>query len=235
MKPPSPTVFYTSGLLLLTASTGVIDAVSYLALDKVFTGNMTGNVLFIGFGIMGVAGIPWLNNLLALAGFMLGAVVGTRAARRSIVSGFAHSGGVVLITSFIIITVVTASWALASDLTSAQQITITSILAALMGAQVAAVKPIGNAEITTIVVTSTIANLARESRLAGGGQQTHVWAQRIGAIVAMTIGAALGAGLIRLSGGPMALGLGAAASATAATLILIGARRHFHVIAHEQA
>ncbi|MFA7324599.1 MAG: YoaK family protein [Candidatus Nanopelagicales bacterium] len=231
MKPPSPTVFYTSGLLLLTASTGVIDAVSYIALDRVFTGNMTGNVLFIGFGLIGVDGIPVLNNLLALVGFMLGAVVGARAARRSLISGFAHSGGIVLVTSCIIIAVVSGSWLLASDLSTPQQITITSILAALMGAQVAAVKPIGNAEITTVVVTSTIANLARESRLAGVGQSTHVWAQRLGAIIAMTIGAALGAGLIKLSGGPASLALGAMTSACAAALILIGSRRHFHVLA----
>ena len=43
---------FVTGLLLLTASTGCIDAVSYLALDKVFTGNMTGNVLFIGFSLL---------------------------------------------------------------------------------------------------------------------------------------------------------------------------------------
>jgi len=45
---------YSAALLILTAATGAIDGVSYLALDRVFTGNMTGNVLFIGFGLVGV-------------------------------------------------------------------------------------------------------------------------------------------------------------------------------------
>src|SRR6266850_3267130 len=35
----------------LTATTGIVDAVSYLALGHVFTANMTGNVVFLGFAI----------------------------------------------------------------------------------------------------------------------------------------------------------------------------------------
>ena len=69
---------FTAGLLLLTVSTGVIDADSYLALDHVFTGNMTGNVLFIGFAIAGVAGIPFVNNSIALLGFVAGTIIGGR-------------------------------------------------------------------------------------------------------------------------------------------------------------
>jgi uncharacterized membrane protein YoaK (UPF0700 family) len=70
-------------LLLLTVSTGVIDADSYLALDHVFTGNMTGNVLFIGFALVGVAGIPFLNNAVALLGFVAGTIVGGHGFRPS--------------------------------------------------------------------------------------------------------------------------------------------------------
>ena len=62
---------YTLGLLILTASTGTIDAVSYLALDRVFTGNMTGNVLFLGFGLVGVGNVPFVNNAIALLGLSL--------------------------------------------------------------------------------------------------------------------------------------------------------------------
>lgn len=67
-----PSSSFTVGLLLLTGATGVVDAVSYLALDRVFTGNMTGNVLFLGFAIAGVPGIPFLNNAIALFGFVVG-------------------------------------------------------------------------------------------------------------------------------------------------------------------
>src|SRR2546426_2555079 len=40
-------------LLVLTAATGLIDAVSYLALGHVFTANMTGNVVFLAFAVAG--------------------------------------------------------------------------------------------------------------------------------------------------------------------------------------
>ena len=44
-------------LLALTAATGLIDAVSYLALGHVFTANMTGNVVFLGFAAAGAPGL----------------------------------------------------------------------------------------------------------------------------------------------------------------------------------
>jgi Protein of unknown function (DUF1275) len=48
----------TLSLLALTFSTGLIDAASYLGLGRVFTANMTGNVVLLGFGIAGAAGLP---------------------------------------------------------------------------------------------------------------------------------------------------------------------------------
>jgi len=54
---------YSLALLIITASTGAIDCVSYLALDRVFTGNMTGDVLFLGFGLPGVQSVPACEQL----------------------------------------------------------------------------------------------------------------------------------------------------------------------------
>ena len=39
-------------LMLLTTVTGLVDAVSYLALNHVFVANMTGNVVFLGFAVV---------------------------------------------------------------------------------------------------------------------------------------------------------------------------------------
>ena len=44
-------------LLILTAVSGVVDAVSILSLGRVFVANMTGNVVFVGFAIAGGAGV----------------------------------------------------------------------------------------------------------------------------------------------------------------------------------
>src|SRR3954471_16128003 len=62
-------------LLVLTVATGVIDAVSVLALGRVFVANMTGNIVFIGFALAGAPGYSLVASLLALAGFLLGAAV----------------------------------------------------------------------------------------------------------------------------------------------------------------
>src|SRR2546421_8570392 len=69
-------------LLVLTFTTGVVDAVSYLGLGRVFTANMTGNVVFLGFGIAGTGGLPVVAPLLSLGAFLLGAGAGGVLARR---------------------------------------------------------------------------------------------------------------------------------------------------------
>ena len=63
-------------LLLLTLMTGVIDAVSIIALGRVFVANMTGNVVFIGFAVAQVPGFSLAASLSALAGFLVGAFGG---------------------------------------------------------------------------------------------------------------------------------------------------------------
>ena len=65
-------------MLVLTFSTGIVDAVGYLGYDKVFTGNMTGNVVILGMGLAGAPGIPVLRPTLAFAGFLVGAVIAGR-------------------------------------------------------------------------------------------------------------------------------------------------------------
>jgi uncharacterized membrane protein YoaK (UPF0700 family) len=56
--------------------------VSVLALDRVFVANMTGNVVFVAFALAGVAGFSLVASVVALLGFLAGAFVGGRLARR---------------------------------------------------------------------------------------------------------------------------------------------------------
>src|ERR1700710_1982056 len=63
-------------LLTLTIATGVVDAVSILALGRVFIANMTGNVVFVGFALAGAPGFSLIASLLDLAGFLLGGAAG---------------------------------------------------------------------------------------------------------------------------------------------------------------
>ncbi len=60
-------------LFMLTVSSGAVDAISFLALGKVFTAFMTGNIVFLGLGIALVPSAPSVVSVLtAIAGFGLG-------------------------------------------------------------------------------------------------------------------------------------------------------------------
>src|ERR1700742_1236078 len=65
-------------LLALTLVTGVVDAVSFLGLGRVFTANMTGNVVLLGFAVAGAPGLSISRSLVSLAAFLAGAAIGGR-------------------------------------------------------------------------------------------------------------------------------------------------------------
>jgi hypothetical protein len=69
-------------LLALTVVTGLVDAFSYLVLGQVFVANMTGNVVFLGFALAGANGFSIPASLVALGGFSLGALIGSRVSTR---------------------------------------------------------------------------------------------------------------------------------------------------------
>src|SRR2546428_7579934 len=69
-------------LVVLPAATGLIDAVSYLALGHVLTANMTGNVVFLGFAVAGAPGLSIPRSAVSLGAFLAGAVAGGRLAAR---------------------------------------------------------------------------------------------------------------------------------------------------------
>jgi hypothetical protein len=60
-------------LMLLTFVTGLVDAASVLGLGRVFTANMTGNVVFLGFALGGAQDVSIAASLVALASFLVGA------------------------------------------------------------------------------------------------------------------------------------------------------------------
>src|SRR6201996_2886969 len=63
-------------LLGLTLVTGLVDAFSYLVLGHVFVANMTGNVVFLGFALVGAPGFSIGASAVALVSFWFGALVG---------------------------------------------------------------------------------------------------------------------------------------------------------------
>src|SRR5580704_13632380 len=80
MSPLIPIQMPVGILLAMTVVTGIVDAVSFLALGRVFTANMTGNLVLIGFAFAGAPGISISRSALALLAFLSGAVLGGRMA-----------------------------------------------------------------------------------------------------------------------------------------------------------
>jgi uncharacterized membrane protein YoaK (UPF0700 family) len=70
-RPDSPR---SAVLLTLTAVSGIVDAVSFLALGHVLVAAMTANVAFVGFAAAGAAGFSAPRSALALLAFLVGGV-----------------------------------------------------------------------------------------------------------------------------------------------------------------
>jgi uncharacterized membrane protein YoaK (UPF0700 family) len=68
--------------MVLTLLSGVVDAVSYLGLGRVFTANMTGNVVVLGFAAAGAPGFSIPASLTSLGAFLVGALCAGLAGRR---------------------------------------------------------------------------------------------------------------------------------------------------------
>src|SRR6478736_1919555 len=70
-------------LLGMTAVTGLVDAVSFLSLGRVFTANMTGNIVLLAFATAHVSGLSIARSLTALLAFLVGAILGGRFMARA--------------------------------------------------------------------------------------------------------------------------------------------------------
>jgi uncharacterized membrane protein YoaK (UPF0700 family) len=183
-------------LLSLTFVTGSVDAASYLGLGRVFTANMTGNVAMLGFAASGSPGLPLLRSAIALAAFVAGAVIAGRAVRR------ADSRAIwplpvtaATACAALLLTLVFITWVGHSSAPHAN--VVAAALALGMGAQGAATRKLGVADLPTTVVTSTLTGLAADSVLAGGASVR--WKRRAAALVALMSGALTGALLVQVS------------------------------------
>ncbi len=178
-----------AALLALTVVSGLVDAVSYLGLGHVFTANMTGNVVVLGFAAAGAPGFSITATLTSLGVFLAGAVLGGRVASR--VPGRERLLTATMMGEAVAIGAASLVAFLAGTAPGWPRFTVIAILAIAMGMRNAAVRRIGIRDLTTTVLTQTLTGLAADSRLAGGTDPRAV--RRAGAVVAMLAGAACGA------------------------------------------
>lgn len=184
-------------LLLLSVTTGLVDAISVLGLGKVFTANMTGNIVFLGFAASGTPGFSVAPYAFAIAAFMVGALIAGRVGKH-------HAGSPLrrwLLTAASIeaaLLWIAAGVAIGFDVATQSPGSSVNIIIALtglaMGFRNATIRQLKVPDLTTTVLTLTITGLAADSGLAGGTNPN--WARRIGSVAAIFLGAAIGAYLV---------------------------------------
>jgi uncharacterized membrane protein YoaK (UPF0700 family) len=180
-------------LLGLTVLTGVVDAVSILALGRVFVANMTGNVVFVGFAIAGAPGFSLSASLAALVGFLLGAFAGGRAiATRGRTRGVLLRDAIGVETALLVAALALAI-ATGTPLSEASRDGLAALLATAMGLQNAVARKLVVPDLTTTVLTMTLTGIAADPYRPGHGQ---VVARRFLAVAAMLTGAIVGALLV---------------------------------------
>lgn len=212
-------------LLLLTATTGLIDAICVLGLGRVFTANMTGNVVFLGFAIGGAPGFSISRCLVALAGFLAGAALGGRLGKAL---GTASRPRWLLAVGVIEASfLAAAAWAaIGYDMeTLAPPIRLylmISMTAVAMGLRNATVRQLEVKDLTTTVLTLTLTGLAADSTIAGGNNPR--WERRLASVIFMFAGAAIGAALVYRFGlaVPLAISGGCILAATIAFVVFLG-------------
>lgn len=200
-------------LLVLTVSTGLVDAVSILALGRVFVANMTGNIVFIGFALAGAPGFSLQASLVALAGFLVGAGIGG-----VVVARYRHRRGVLLRNTvglellLLLVSTLVLGWATRPYGAFAQDLAV-GLAGAALGLQNAAVRNLAVPDLTTTVLTMTLTGVAADLR----SRDFRVAARRTLAVTAMLLGALLGA-LLVIHANP-ALALAVACALVAAVLL----------------
>jgi uncharacterized membrane protein YoaK (UPF0700 family) len=187
----------TSGILaplvLLTLLSGVIDAVGMLGLGHVFVANMTGNLVLVGLGLAGSPTSSLTGALVALGGFLCGALLVRHAAPRHTGHRTLLGGCAALEAALFTV----ATWVWSHGAGPGPALVPVLLCAVALGTQNAVVKRIGVPGVTTTVMTSTLTGL-----IAGRPEERTSSTARRQAFSVLTLvtGAALGTAAVRLAG-----------------------------------
>jgi uncharacterized membrane protein YoaK (UPF0700 family) len=237
-------------LLSLTLVTGIVDAVSILALGRVFVANMTGNVVFAGFAIAGAPGFSLSASAFALAGFLIGAALGGRltswvghdralhvraatgaelglvigALAIAAISGdpVASHGTLNLTTLHLTAGHAGAGSAPVAYFGTAVTDALALLLAIAMGVQNSAARKLAVPDLTTTVLTMTLTGIGADYR--SGRRGNFTLARRLLAVAVMLGGGILGAWLVLRVSATAALAVAAGVLLVATASAALAAR-----------
>ena len=202
-------------LLGLTLLAGVVDATSILALDHVFVAAMTGNLVILGLGLSGATGFSVTASALALAGFLVGVLAGALICR--------HAGGhrgralrnTTIYKAALALPVTVTALVAGDHLPSPVRTTITVLLAASMGGQLALIRHLKVPDLLTAVLTLTMTGMLTER-----GHRDPARLRRFLALLAFAVGVVAGGLLIRL------VTIGAALAFGLLVIVVVGLSSH---------
>jgi uncharacterized membrane protein YoaK (UPF0700 family) len=182
-------------VVLLTITSGAVNAVSFLALGKVFSSVITGNLVLLGVAATTHSSVEAIHASLAIAGYVAGVLIGAPlAARRS------HQGGTwpasvtaTLAAELVVLAGFSVGWELSDGSPHhGAQLALLIVAAAAMGMQSSAVHRLGRMSSTylTSTLVAVLTGLATRTRPDGLGRS-------LGALAAIVVGALAGGILAR--------------------------------------
>jgi uncharacterized membrane protein YoaK (UPF0700 family) len=188
-------------LFMLSVSSGAVDAISFLALGKVFTAAMTGNFALFGLGITGNAGAPSVILVLAsIAGCVVGNYVAARIAspvshpaayrgEQPRVVVWPHRTTHALGTSLLPHLCFVVIWFATRDGPDVR-LALVAVWALAMGMQSAAVRSLDIGGVFTTAATATLIYLVGDfANRPGFGEEKR---RLVGVLASMAIGATAG-------------------------------------------
>jgi uncharacterized membrane protein YoaK (UPF0700 family) len=193
---PSHAPMRDSLVVLLTLTTGAVDAASFLALGNVFASVITGNMVLLGVAAGAARPALAVHSGVALAGYMAGVVVGAPLAGHQDGGGSATwppSVTVTLLVELAVLSAFSIAWELAGAAPrGGVQLALVAVLSAAMGLQAAAVRRLGQMSTTylTSTLTGVVAGLVTASKPEG-------MKRSLGVLAAIVAGAAVGSVLVK--------------------------------------
>lgn len=188
-------------LYCLTFVTGLVDAGSYAAMGHVFTANMTGNIVFLGFAFGGLPGLSIGRSATALGFALVGGLFAGRldcllGKRRRNIWLAAALG----IETLLLLGAMMVSWYFVprgGPQIPASLYGIIGLTALGMGMRNGTIRRLAVPDLTTTVLTLTVAAVAFDFSLTPGANPR--WRRRVGSVVMMLSGACVGITLLKHS------------------------------------
>ncbi|MFD7260324.1 YoaK family protein [Streptomyces sp. NPDC059874] len=188
-------------MIALTVATGLVEAVSLLALGPVFTAMQTGNVLFLAFGAARAGELPALPSGVSLAAFVLGVLCGALMESATEARGRRWFIIGLTVEAVLILSAAGIGWGLEPryGAPTARHLVVTAVLSLAMGIRTLTIMRAHLPGVPTTLITRSMTAFFGGSAMgqAGAfGYGTAAWELRGLSVLGMFAGGFLGALLV---------------------------------------